>query len=49
MGMLRCAWAEGSSSAREGIIGQFGVGFYSTFMVGNKIKVGEYLVVRVCI
>ncbi|KAG2211956.1 hypothetical protein INT47_004643 [Mucor saturninus] len=30
---------EGSSGKKESIIGQFGVGFYSTFMVGNKIKV----------
>lgn len=27
------------SGTKENIIGQFGVGFYSTFMVGNKIKV----------
>ncbi|KAI8581387.1 hypothetical protein K450DRAFT_232822 [Umbelopsis ramanniana AG] len=27
------------SGSKENIIGQFGVGFYSTFMVGNKIKV----------
>jgi len=27
------------SGAKDNIIGQFGVGFYSTFMVGNKIKV----------
>eukprot|EP00123_Amoebidium_parasiticum_P006975 comp17791_c0_seq1/m.17845 comp17791_c0_seq1/g.17845 ORF comp17791_c0_seq1/g.17845 comp17791_c0_seq1/m.17845 type:complete len:704 (-) comp17791_c0_seq1:384-2495(-) len=30
---------EGGSGAKEGIIGQFGVGFYSTFMVGHKVKV----------
>ncbi|KAI8379590.1 Hsp90 protein-domain-containing protein [Radiomyces spectabilis] len=30
---------DGSSGSRENIIGQFGVGFYSTFMVGEKIKV----------
>ncbi|KAG0172350.1 hypothetical protein DFQ29_008418, partial [Apophysomyces sp. BC1021] len=30
---------KGSTGARENIIGQFGVGFYSTFMVGEKIKV----------
>ncbi|KAI8987219.1 Hsp90 protein-domain-containing protein [Pilobolus umbonatus] len=29
----------GSTGTKESIIGQFGVGFYSTFMVGNKIKV----------
>eukprot|EP00126_Sphaerothecum_destruens_P013516 Sdes_comp23144_c0_seq1m21445 len=28
-----------SSSAKDNIIGQFGVGFYSAFMVGNKVKV----------
>ncbi|ORX56380.1 heat shock protein Hsp90 [Hesseltinella vesiculosa] len=27
------------SGSRENIIGQFGVGFYSTFMVGDRIKV----------
>ncbi|KAH8554842.1 Hsp90 protein-domain-containing protein [Umbelopsis sp. PMI_123] len=27
------------NGSKENIIGQFGVGFYSTFMVGNKIKV----------
>ncbi|KAI8975270.1 Hsp90 protein-domain-containing protein [Mycotypha africana] len=27
------------SSTKDNIIGQFGVGFYSTFMVGSKIKV----------
>ncbi|KAI8359972.1 Hsp90 protein-domain-containing protein [Blakeslea trispora] len=30
---------EGSKGTKENIIGQFGVGFYSTFMVGQKIKV----------
>ncbi|KAI7876600.1 heat shock protein Hsp90 [Lichtheimia hyalospora FSU 10163] len=30
---------DGSANAKENIIGQFGVGFYSTFMVGEKIKV----------
>ncbi|CEP15688.1 hypothetical protein [Parasitella parasitica] len=30
---------DGSSGTKENIIGQFGVGFYSTFMVGNKIRV----------
>ncbi|KAK4521415.1 uncharacterized protein ATC70_012030 [Mucor velutinosus] len=30
---------DGSTGTKENIIGQFGVGFYSTFMVGNKIKV----------
>lgn len=28
-----------SDSAKMGIIGQFGVGFYSTFMVGHNVKV----------
>ncbi|KAI8065773.1 Hsp90 protein-domain-containing protein [Gongronella butleri] len=28
-----------ASGSRENIIGQFGVGFYSTFMVGERIKV----------
>ncbi|KAJ2965064.1 hypothetical protein NQZ79_g14 [Umbelopsis isabellina] len=30
---------DGSGSSKDNIIGQFGVGFYSTFMVGEKIKV----------
>ncbi|CAO3587161.1 unnamed protein product [Absidia cylindrospora] len=30
---------DGGSGSRENIIGQFGVGFYSTFMVGDRIKV----------
>ncbi|KAI8642592.1 Hsp90 protein-domain-containing protein [Parasitella parasitica] len=30
---------DGSSGTKENIIGQFGVGFYSTFMVGNRIRV----------
>ncbi|RCI02061.1 TNF receptor-associated protein 1, mitochondrial, partial [Rhizopus stolonifer] len=30
---------DGAKGAKENIIGQFGVGFYSTFMVGQKIKV----------
>ena len=31
--------ATASSTATESIIGQFGVGFYSSFMVGSKIDV----------
>ncbi|KAI8069792.1 Hsp90 protein-domain-containing protein [Gilbertella persicaria] len=30
---------DSAKGAKENIIGQFGVGFYSTFMVGQKIKV----------
>jgi HSP90 family molecular chaperone len=30
---------EGAASSAENIIGQFGVGFYSAFMVGTKVDV----------
>ena len=31
--------AEGDKGTNNNIIGQFGVGFYSTFMVGEKVEV----------
>ena len=36
---MKATGGEGATQAKDAIIGQFGVGFYAGFMVGNRITV----------